>query len=108
MLVRQTDGTQAQTDGTQAQTDVRFYSTGDYSTTGPVRFSGQDDTLRVLGTVDQDAGRASGDVSLSELARTFSAAACVALPVITEAREACAPMPYWMRSVCPATTRTCR
>jgi hypothetical protein len=42
------------------------------------------------------------------LARTLSAAACVALPVMTEAREAWAPMPYWMRSVCPDTTRTRR
>jgi hypothetical protein len=25
---------------------------------------------------------------------------------MTEAREAWAPMPYWMRSVCPDTTRT--
>src|SRR6516164_11737520 len=37
----------------------------------------------------------------SALARTLSAAACVALPVMTEAREAWAPMPYGMRSVCP-------
>ena len=29
----------------------------------------------------------------SALARIFNAAACVAPPVITEAREACAPMP---------------
>ena len=42
----------------------------------------------------------------SAFARTFSAPLWVADAVITVAREACAPMPYSMRSVWPWMTRT--
>ena len=37
----------------------------------------------------------------------FEGAACIAVAVITVAREAWAPMPNSMRSVWPWTTRTC-
>jgi hypothetical protein len=59
-------------DGAQSQVAVRFYSEGDYSPSGPVTFFGADETTRTLGTVDQDAGTAAGDIEALALRHAYS------------------------------------
>ena len=56
----------------QTQLPVRFYTSGPYSTTGPVTFYGIESGNRARGTVDQDGGIAAGHIEVTDLLHAYS------------------------------------
>ncbi|HPF41405.1 MAG TPA: hypothetical protein P5081_22580 [Phycisphaerae bacterium] len=59
--------------GDQRQCAIRFFTSGEYSSEGEIQFFGEEGSLKVLGTVDQSSGAASGDADVSLFRRRFSA-----------------------------------